>query len=300
MNIAKKIPDLQWLLLVFSLPAKNASQRVEVWRKLKRYGVIGLKSSGYVLPRNAANEERLQWLAAEIRKQKGEASVLQVGAIDNLPSPELVRMFNEARNREYEAIAKELRRVAGAKARPAGAIGRLRRRYEEVRDRDRDFFQAPSARRVEQQLAALEAPAEAAHHGGRSRKDYVGRTWVTRPRPGIDRVSSAWLIRRFIDPGATFAFAKDAEQFPRAIPFARALPARPPRARGAPSRAEAALGSSARRTSRSRSRRRRRSTSSSRAAWCERRLTRRRASEARYPHALAAPPSRPRCRVFAE
>lgn len=209
---------VQWLLLVFSLPAKNASERVEVWRKLKRYGVLGLQSSGYVLPRNAINEERLQWLASEIRKHKGEASVMQVDRIDNPPPPELIRMFNVARNREYAAIAKELQKLARSKSPLAGSLARLRRRFGEVRDRD--FFQAPFARHVEQQLAALDVRnAPAAEKGTRQRKDYAGKTWVTRPRPGIDRSASAWLIRRFIDSGAAFVFASDPAAFPEAIPF---------------------------------------------------------------------------------
>lgn len=218
MNVSTNDDVARWLLLVFSLPAKSASQRVEVWRKLKRYGVMGLKSSGYVLPRGAANEERLHWLATEIRRHKGEASVLQVGAIDNLPAPELVRMFNEARNREYEAIAREVRKLTRIKSPSTGAVARLRRRFDEVRDRD--FFQAPAARRVEQQFAALDARnASGPEKTSRQRKDYVGKTWTTRPRPGIDRVSSAWLIRRFIDSGALFAFAQDPGAFPVSIPF---------------------------------------------------------------------------------
>ena len=207
-----------WLLLVFSLPAKNASARVEVWRKLKRYGVVGLKSSGHVLPRNGINEERLQWLAAEIRKHKGEASVLQVAGIDNLPSPELVRMFNSARNREYEAIARDVQKLARTKSPSASSVARLRRKFDEVRDRD--FFQAPAARHVEQQFAALDARhAPGAEKAARQRKDFAGKTWLTRPRPGIDRSASAWLIRRFIDSGAAFVFGSDPAAFPEAIPF---------------------------------------------------------------------------------
>src|SRR6266700_7228546 len=78
-----------WLLFVFSLPAKRASQRVEIWRLLKRYGSVGLRSSGYVLPNNSQNLERFEWLAAAVRKYRGEASVIHVESIDNLPSKDL-------------------------------------------------------------------------------------------------------------------------------------------------------------------------------------------------------------------
>src|ERR1700693_1647702 len=69
---------IPWLLLVFSLPTKNASQRVEIWRRLQRYGTLALPSSGYVLPNNPVNQERMEWLAAAIRTYKGQASVVEV------------------------------------------------------------------------------------------------------------------------------------------------------------------------------------------------------------------------------
>ena len=84
-----------WLLFVFSLPAKKASQRVEIWRLLKRYGSVGLRSSGYVLPNNSQNLERFEWLAANVRKYRGEASVIHIESIDNLPSNELAELFLE-------------------------------------------------------------------------------------------------------------------------------------------------------------------------------------------------------------
>ena len=80
---------IDWLLLAFTLPTKRASQRVEVWRKLQRYGTVPLGNSGYLLPNNPVNEERFQWLAAAIRKYEGDASIVHVQAIDNLSTPQL-------------------------------------------------------------------------------------------------------------------------------------------------------------------------------------------------------------------
>ena len=218
MTISTPTDTLSWLLLVFSLPARNASQRVDVWRKLRRYGVLPLKSSGYVLPNTPANEERLEWLASQIRKHKGEASVLHVTAIDNLPSPQLVRMFTDARTKEYDAIGKDVKKLAGSKSHPAGALIRLRRRFQEVVERD--FFDASARGRVEQLFTKVDPPESAAAPvSGRRRRDYQGKKWVTRPRPGIDRVSCAWFIRRFIDANATFAFAHDHASAPSAVPF---------------------------------------------------------------------------------
>ena len=79
-----------WLLLTFTLPAKRASQRVEIWRKLQRYGTVPLGNSGYLLPNNPSNEERFQWLATAIRKYGGDASVVHVASIDNLSKAQLI------------------------------------------------------------------------------------------------------------------------------------------------------------------------------------------------------------------
>src|SRR6266478_6585357 len=95
---------IPWLLLVFSLPARSASQRVQIWRKLQRYGMLALRSSGYVLPNTAANQERMEWLATAIRTYKGQASVVQVQGFDDLPADRLQRMFEEARSRCYQEV----------------------------------------------------------------------------------------------------------------------------------------------------------------------------------------------------
>src|ERR1700736_3844923 len=95
---------IPWLLLVFSLPAKSASQRVEVWRKLRRYGTVALRSSGYVLPNTPVNQERMEWLAAAIRTYKGQASVVQAQGFDDLPSEHLKQLFVEARSRDYQKL----------------------------------------------------------------------------------------------------------------------------------------------------------------------------------------------------
>src|SRR5438309_6051925 len=91
---AQKTP---WLLLVFSLPSGRASERVEVWRKLQRYGALALRSSGYVLPNQPANQEKLEWLATAIRNYKGQASVARVQAFDDLPDKQLRQLFHQAR-----------------------------------------------------------------------------------------------------------------------------------------------------------------------------------------------------------
>src|SRR5580658_5043456 len=87
--------EAPWLMLVFSLPARGASQRVQIWRKLQRFGMLALRSSGYVLPNTAANQERMEWLATAIRTYKGQASVVHVQGFDDLPSEHLKGLFVE-------------------------------------------------------------------------------------------------------------------------------------------------------------------------------------------------------------
>jgi len=207
-----------WLLFMFGLSAKEASQRVDIWRRLRRHGAIALRSSGYVLPNSPANEERLQWLAKQVRKYRGQATIVHAEAFDGVPSAELTRRFVEERSKEYGQLLKELERAPKKNAPSPARLARLRKRFQEVVDRD--YFACPARDKVEALFAKADAgEREIAARLGRRRKDFVGRTWVTRYRPGIDRVASAWLIRRFIDSQAIFVFAAEPKEQPNAVPF---------------------------------------------------------------------------------
>src|SRR6266849_8288849 len=210
----------RWFMLVFTLPTRRASQRVEVWRKLQRYGAVPLGNSGYLLPNNPSNRERFEWLAQIIRKHAGEASVVSVQSIDNLSTPQLVARFTEARTRDYQELIREVQRLSSVARhkRPPGRISRLSERFREIVEID--FFGSRLQKRVEELLAQANAmPAVAEKPPKTNPKDYVGRLWVTRPRPGIDRSASAWLIRQFIDKKARFAFAQEGDVPRDGVPF---------------------------------------------------------------------------------
>jgi len=203
----------EWLMLLFTLPASQASKRVEIWRKLKRHGALTFRSSGYLLPNTPTNHERFEWLSAAIRKYRGQASVVELFSIDDLPSAELKQQFVQARSKDYENLLRDLK-----KKQANGNLPRLRRRLQEIAEID--FFGSPLRGRVETALAALENPkSESKKTVNYGRREYQGQTWITRPRPGIDRVSSAWLIRNHIDPKAKFDFTNDARSMPEGIPF---------------------------------------------------------------------------------
>ena len=214
----KRMPG--WLLLTFTLPTKRASQRVEVWRKLQRYGTVQLGNSGYLLPIDAGNEERFQWLARTIRKYGGDASVVRVESIDNLSTPQLKARFSEARAREYQELIQEIKALTGGDSeRGSGTrLSRLRNRFQEIVEVD--FFDSPLQVRVRELLEHASVSSAAKPSRAKIQpKDYKSRVWVTRPRPGVDRCASAWLIRRFIDPKGRFVFAPEDRVPAGAVPY---------------------------------------------------------------------------------
>ena len=173
-----------------------------------------------MLPNSAANQERMEWLAAAIRAYKGQASVVQVQAFDDLRPERLKSLFMDARSGAYQKLLHEAKKLLALspQRRSRRQLNRIRRRFLEVQDID--FFASPLRAKVENLLARFDEPANAAtpSHKGKS-GEYLNRTWLTRPRPGIDRASSAWLIRRFIDDKARFVFDTDPAAHPEAIPF---------------------------------------------------------------------------------
>jgi hypothetical protein len=175
-----------------------------------------------LLPNNPVNEERFQWLATAIRRYKGDASIVHVESIDNISSPQLIGRFAEARAREYQELIRQLQEFSSLlpQKQAVGRLSRLRSRFQEIVEID--FFGHPLQKRVGELLSRADAARVATRKPETATirpRDYKHRIWVTRPRPGVDRSASAWLIRRFIDTKARFAFAPE-EQVPgEAVPF---------------------------------------------------------------------------------
>jgi hypothetical protein len=217
---ANNLSEPPWLVLVFTLPSGKASERVQIWRKLQKFGSIPFRNAGYLLPNTAVNLERAEWLATAIRSYKGEASILRVQSIDDLSPAMLKEQFRRARSADYAGLLEELQKLKPSATSSAGQVTRLRRRFEEIVAID--FFESPLRVKVEVTLSQAEQPAakvKTAKKGKASKADYQGRSWITRPRPGIDRVSSAWLIYRFIDSKAKFIFGNDPSAHAKAVPF---------------------------------------------------------------------------------
>jgi hypothetical protein len=220
MNITDGKAGAPWLLFVFSLPSGKASERVQLWRKLQKFGAISFRNSGYLLPNNPENQERCAWAASMIRSHDGEASSLEVAAIRDVSNGAVQEMFRDARQQDFIALLGEIAEISESPEPGSAQIARLRRRLEEMVAID--FFESPLRRKAEAALMRLETPVQQKRVAKRRKavkKDYQARTWITRSRPGIDRVSSAWLISRFIDAKPKFIFANDATKHPKAVPF---------------------------------------------------------------------------------
>jgi hypothetical protein len=213
-----------WLLLLLSLPPRPSSLRVRAWRRLRLLGAVPLKSSAYLLPDSADRYEQFQWLAQEIQRDGGEATLLRVDRIENLKQADVVRLFQEARNQDYAVLAERYRKLLKSRRpRPGEELARLGREMDRIAEID--FFEAPGRREVERAREAVEqrtATGRGRPAGAAPPLDLAalkGRRWVTRPRPHVDRVASAWLIKRFVDPEAEFVFAPPDQVPGDAIPF---------------------------------------------------------------------------------
>src|SRR5580765_1000531 len=148
-----------WLLLLYALPTKRTSARVNLWRKLKRFGAVQLKTSAYVLPDDPVQYERLQWLSEEIRAAGGDASLLRVTEIEGMDSAAVVQMFNKARKEEYEELVRTCRAATAGSRKVsetelAVEVDRLHRRFNEIREVD--YFKSPAADDAQMALQRLE------------------------------------------------------------------------------------------------------------------------------------------------
>jgi len=226
---------MRWLTLLTSLPPTPTRHRVGVWRKLQRMGAVRLRGAGWMLPETSETTELFQWLVQEIQSVRGEATLLRVDRIETMTDEEIAGLFHRARAPEYQAVMQGCREILRHLDRtPAShrrSIPKLRSTLDGLkRELDRiqgiDYLKAPLGTRARslwettaKRLRAVETRPRVA--GGRHRTSLPpsGSTWVTRPRPHIDRIASAWLIKRFCDPEATFAFADAADAARKGIPF---------------------------------------------------------------------------------
>lgn len=221
---------LQWLLLILSLPTENATVRMRVWRALKAAGAAVLRDGVYLLPDRAPCRVTLERVAAQVQAAGGGRAWLLRAEAD--AAEDLRGLFD--RGADYAALLDGI--GAAQAALPAGGAAAGLRQARRLRKAfaglgEIDFFPGEARRQVEAALQALEAavrraqaPDEPQAHAGTVpacvAADYRGRVWATRRRPWVDRLASAWLIRRCIDPDARFLWlAAPADCPPQAVGF---------------------------------------------------------------------------------
>lgn len=212
-------PD-EWLWLSAQLPPRAAALRVRVWRRLNAIGAVAAGTSLFVLPAREECREDFEWLLRAVREGGGEATLVQGRLLSGLDDAALRARFAAAREQEYAALAREARALARRRRAPArdADASKLRRRLAEAEQRD--HFGSDAHTVAAALVAALDPPAPAKEPRAMKRKSsrsaLRGRTWVTRERVHVDRIASAWLIRRWIDPEAQFRFVPSRTHAPAA------------------------------------------------------------------------------------
>lgn len=225
-----------WLLLMYSLPLKASKERMSLWRKFRQLGAVALKNSVYILPSAERTYENFQWLTQEIQSMRGEAAMVKTRGIENLEDEEIIGLFNTARDGDYREIITAcealLKKFARGKEKVPVEEDVLNKELTQIGKRlktvtEIDFFNALLGRGANKLFLQCTEALKARKHRLQPRvlttlkkEDFQNKQWLTRKRPHVDRLASAWFIRRFIDPHAEFLFQKVAGQMPGgAVPF---------------------------------------------------------------------------------
>jgi hypothetical protein len=220
----------KWWAFAFYLPGESAYARVKVWRRLQDIGAASFKKALYLLPANPETLEDLEWTLKEVTAADGQGVIFAANVVEGLNDAELAALFDATREVQYKALADEIRKALAsldrARNRPSGAevseqVLQFRERLSAIESID--FFQANGREQVQALIDTLESRAKATAESeeesavsSEANPEFRGRTWVTRANIHVDRMASAWLIRRSIDPGARFKFVTDRNYRPAA------------------------------------------------------------------------------------
>ncbi len=218
---------MSWIVFSYSLSSKgSSSQRVALWRRLKRLGALSHSSGVYILPEREECLESFQWLVQEVQAAKGSASLMKVEKFESLTDRELQEMFRKVSNQAYDSIdhsidwlAKILKKGKDrSEIKPK--IDKIKSEFLEIKQTD--FFNSPKSQEVlgrinKIQQNVLQSSSDEKSLPAYKIEEYKNKTWVTRPKPHVDRLACAWLIRKFIDPEASIRYSHAPET--KEIPF---------------------------------------------------------------------------------
>src|SRR5438132_9793590 len=218
----RSLTAMGWMVFSYSLPSKaSSSPRVALWRRLQRSGAVTPKAGLYVLPDRDECVEAFQWLAQEVQQAKGEAVVMRVERFEGLADSQIIELFRDSCRKKYSEIEseeanieKDPRAIKKSKKNSEilGRLEKLQKEYAEVAQVD--FFESSEGAGVASQIRSIQ---QALRQGSSpdptvvsvTLSEYRNKCWVTRPRPHVDRLACAWLIRQFIDPKAEIRYATD-------------------------------------------------------------------------------------------
>jgi tetrahydromethanopterin S-methyltransferase subunit G len=224
-----KRKDPTWLLFFYSIPSRPVGFRVKIWRRLIKAGALTIKGSVHVLPANDDHFEYFQWLASEVTSRGGEAAFVKADKIEAMEDREIIDLFNRQRGKEYRDVEKRLDEIekridtirkgssVPGQKKVSDQFRRLMKEFEEIRRID--FFLSETGDHLNKRIRLVASKIK--HMAGATMKkeheeithrrveDYKDTIWVTRKNPFVDRMASAWLIRRFIDTDAVFRFMSE-------------------------------------------------------------------------------------------
>ena len=229
-NIPQKTTgkDLKWLLFFYSVPSKPVNARMKIWRRLAKAGAVQLKGAIYILPYNEETFELCQWLVSEVMAMKGDGAFVNVDKVETMTEKEIIDLFKEQREKDYISVEKnleEFERKISSIRKGSGIHDRRRlleefnkhlKEFEEIRRID--FFASKIGTVLKKKIEVLQREIKglSGHEikpvlavTSRNIKDYQNKTWATRKKPFVDRMASAWLIRKFIDKKAGFGFISE-------------------------------------------------------------------------------------------
>jgi hypothetical protein len=222
-------PDLPptWLLLVISLPTSSATGRMRIWRALKSLGCVALRDGAYLLPSGPGRPESLRELSHECLREGGSAWLMTVTPV--VPDDDLAYRQLFDRSEQYAELRRSWQKESlDLRSLSTTEVPRLKRRLQKELDtlRATDFFPSEASVMAEaawvelsKRIDALLSPDEPHESddpiSALDPADYQGRTWATRRHLWVDRVASAWLIKRFIDAKPRFVWLDKPSDCPR-------------------------------------------------------------------------------------
>ena len=218
----EKQDNARWLFLIHQIPPKPSYLRVKISRRLQRLGAVAIKNSVYALPKSDQTREDFQWVLREVIEGGGDGTLCEAHLVDGITDDQVEELFQAARTADYGQIADDARRLAGTlrtksklseERRPQLEVelARLKRRLGEVVAID--FFGAPGREAagglvsgIESRVRGSKTSLTSSESRTKIREDLRGKTWVTRKGIHVDRMATAWVVRRFINPDARIKF----------------------------------------------------------------------------------------------